>query len=477
MNVVIFGTGLYYQNRKDTFSGIHIVAFLDNSPEKQGQILDGASILPPEKINQLEYDYLCIMAGPKIYGEMESQIYFLGVPIQKVVSFQGMQRLLTVGQQPEMGGMIYTTPQGWMPENKRRVLIITHELTLSGAPVVLLYMAKVLKTKDLQPTVLSPLDGKLRQRFLDEGIPVVVDAHLNAENGFLLDWMGTFDLIVICTLTFGEFVGKISKNFPKPILWWLHEGTEVYSGWWPRAKPEFLGKNVHIYTGGARAMQVYRQYFENDAAKMLLYGIPDENPSPEFGYRRMRKDGKVVFALVAVIQPRKGQDLYLDAIKLLTEEERSHAEFWLVGPYTDVTYPEFNEKLRQDAAVFPAVQLKGEWPMEKLIAEYANIDVMVCPSRDDPMPVVLPEAMMFYKTCICSVESGTSYFIEHEKNGLVCQVDAVSIAAQMRWVLEHTEKLPEMGIESRRLFEKTFSLEAFEKNLMQAVEDCTGEPV
>ena len=181
---------------------------------------------------------------------------------------------------------------------------------------------------------------------------------------------------------------------------------------------------------------------------------------------------KMVFALVAGIQPRKGQDLLIDAIRILPEEERQKAEFWFIGPTTEAVYPEYNKQFREAVELFPQVKYMGVWPMEKMASEYPNIDVIVCPSRDDPMPVVIPEAMMFYKSCIASIGSGTAAYIDDYKNGIRCEVDAEDIADKIMWYLHNQAELPRMGEESRKLYEELFSIDAFEKNLANIIENC-----
>ena len=58
-------------------------------------------------------------------------------------------------------------------KKKRNVLLITHELTLTGAPIALHYAAKSLLENGDYPIIISPFDGSLRQTILDDGIPVM----------------------------------------------------------------------------------------------------------------------------------------------------------------------------------------------------------------------------------------------------------------------------------------------------------------
>lgn len=466
MKVIVFGTGAYYRNRKEYFDGVEIVAFIDNNTDIQNTDLDGVRILAPKDAIGLDYDYVCIMSN-QYAVEMIKLLVQLGYDIDKIIGFgtftEIVERVVTQGCMQ----IHYRNLPGDVRGDKGKVLLVAHELSLSGAPVVLSYAAEVLKKNGYQPVILSPLDGALREMIMKKGIPVVIEPSITGRNRYLYEWMTEFDLVIICTLTFGQFIGELA-DFPKPIIWWLHESEEVYSGWWPRAKPERIGENVSIYAGGHRALSTYKKYFENDNCKMLLYGVPNENSNYEAGFEK-KHDG-IVFAVVAVLQPRKGQDIFVEAVKKMKASDKENAEFWLIGPDPGI-YGDFILAIKEAVGTEPKIKMMGEWQMDKLMAEYPNIDVVVCPSRDDPMPVVLPEAMMFYKTCIVSKGAGTAAFIEDKKNGLICECDADSLAEQMTWVMNHQEALAAIGTEGRKLYDEVFSMEAFEKNLIGLVKE------
>ena len=466
MRVIVFGTGAYYRNRKEYFGGVEIIAFIDNNSNIQNTSLDGVPIYAPQDAINLDYDYVCIMSN-QYAVEMMKQLVQLGYDIDKIIGFGTFANLVKRVVSQGCMQIHYRNLPGTVRENKGKILLVTHELSLSGAPVVLFYAAEILKKNGYDAVILSPKDGGLREAIMKRGIPVVIDPAITGQNTYLYEWMSEFRLVIICTLTYGEFVGELA-DFPKPIIWWLHESEEVYSGWWPRAKPERIGENVSIYAGGHYALSTYKKYFGNDNCKMLLYGIPDENSNFEQGYEK--KHEGIVFAVVAVLQPRKGQDISIEAVKKMKDSDKENAEFWLIGPDPG-NYPEFTASLSEAVGTEPKIKMMGEWPMEKLKEEYPNIDVIVCPSRDDPMPVVLPEAMMFYKTCIVSKGAGTAVYIEDKKNGLVCECNADSLAEQMTWVVNHQESLAAIGTEGRKLYERVFSTEAFENNLLEIIQE------
>lgn len=85
MKVIIFGTGQYYTNRKKDINLNQVVAFLDNNREKQGKKCDGVTILPPDVIQSMEYDYVVIMV--KFEDEIRKQLIDLGVPYGKIIDY------------------------------------------------------------------------------------------------------------------------------------------------------------------------------------------------------------------------------------------------------------------------------------------------------------------------------------------------------------------------------------------------------
>ena len=93
MRLLIFGTGLFYLNRKKYFKEKEIVAFLDNDHLKQGNIMDGIEILPPNSITNLDYDYICVMTRAAYVEQIRKQLLDLDIPSEKVIDFYDFRAL------------------------------------------------------------------------------------------------------------------------------------------------------------------------------------------------------------------------------------------------------------------------------------------------------------------------------------------------------------------------------------------------
>lgn len=95
MKIVIFGTGLYYKNRKQSLEEkVEIIAFLDNDINKAGKILDGIEIMSPLKIKTLQYDKILLMSKATNHAEMIQQLTDLGVGKDEVINYAELKCLL-----------------------------------------------------------------------------------------------------------------------------------------------------------------------------------------------------------------------------------------------------------------------------------------------------------------------------------------------------------------------------------------------
>ena len=103
---------------------------------------------------------------------------------------------------------------------------------------------------------------------------------------------------------------------------------------------------------------------------------------------------------------------------------------------------------------------------------YQKVDVIVCPSMEDPLPVVMTEGMMFYKPCIASDATGTAEFIADGENGFVVRAgDPIDLAEKMEWFINNKKNICTMGQAARRVYEENFRMENFGARLENAIKE------
>lgn len=462
MRVLIFGTGEYYQNRKNSFKDVEIVAFLDNDINKQNFLLDGHRILSPQIGLQEKYD--CIYVMSSLYEEqMKQQLLDLGIS-EKII--YGRRELSRLQKQKKI--MIYyeNTQLDGIIGNRAgmEIALISHEMSLSGAPIVLLYAAQILKKNGYFVVVVSVKDGPLRERFISSGIPVIIDENLDGGTLKENQWLRRFDLIFVNTLVLSYLLKE--RFFSVPVIWWIHEASEWY-GYVDQKnlKNMRLDNDLSIYAAGNKALDIYIENTNNFNVNNLPFGIPDTKI--EKNINSCMKE-KLVFAIIGSIIPRKAQDVFVEAIQSFTENEREIVEFWIIG----TGKKQFSDAIMLKGKNIPQLKFLGEIDHQELVKKYAEIDILVCPSREEPTSIVSLEAMLNQKVCIVSKATGISEFIQDKKNGLICETgDAKSLAEKLKWVMDHRDKLEEIGVEARKIYDRHFSMECFEKSIMSIVNE------
>lgn len=456
MRLLIFGTGLYYQKRKDAFSGDEIIAFVDNNSNKYGTFIGDIPVISPDEIYFKEYDYICLMAKGEFVEQMRGQLEELRIPYEKIVDFFEY-KLLCEGARLE-----FYYGRKCTVKSAHKILLLTHELSYSGAPLVLFYMGRILRKRGYSVTVLSLKDGELRRDFVDEGIVVGIQEEDNRRfDPFLYDWMQQFDLVWGNTVTYYYWIGPFSRS-TTPFIWWLHESAEAYEWLGKERMPKETASNIHVYAVGSLALNMAQKYIPCVQTESLLYGIPDFKNHLDIATDK-KGGSKIVFAMIGTICSRKAQDIFLKAIELLTEEERKKSEFWIIG---SILNQEFYNKIRSYIEQISEVKILGPYNRDEIKQIYMKVDVVVCPSREDPMPVVATEAMIVGKPSIVSEMTGTAALITDKENGFIVKTeDSQSLAEKMGWIIEHKEEIGNIGFRARRLYEETFSMEVFESNV------------
>lgn len=456
--IVVFGTGSYYREYKEELKAYDIAAFLDNDTKKQGKRIDGIMVLAPSECICLEFDLVFLLS--RYDAEMREQLTRFGIPCSKIVMLADFY-----GKRVWREYKVYT---GRFCKTKKPVLIISNSLSFTGAPIVLLNAARILQDEGYFPVFLSNADGKLRETISDIGIPVIVERHLETFSFKLQDWIDRFDLIIVNTFLYHRALLNCDLA-GKKVLWWLHEGETYYSD--IRLSPcyrEAVG-NLTAVGVGPVACGAFEKVF-GIRPRPLVYGI-DEMPKMETADSR----DVITFAIIGSIIKRKGTDIFVDAVKRINPSLREKARFLIVGEYVEsekTFYDDITNKIAECQREIPAipVSILDETDHENMKDLYRRIDVVVCPSRVDPMPVVAAEAMSLGKLCIVSDKTGTSGYINNGIDGIVVDIDnAGALVCAMETVISNSDKMKRMGRESKKIYENYFSMDSFRNCLMKII--------
>lgn len=458
MKFLVFGTGEYYERFKKWIANQEIVALLDNSSEKQHTVIDNVEVLSPREGIKRDFDVIIIMSF--YIKAMKKQLMELGVPEEKIYHFYDLCKLISLKENRQQIRYYGITEQELLGNAGETIGLLSTDLALGGTAIALFHMAKALMRLGYSVVFASMMDGPLRKRIEELGIPVVIDANLQLATMRETVWLAGFRLIVCNAINYYIFLSE--RDVKIPVLWWLHDSAFFYDGVDREVMRKISGENLKVLSVGPVPEKALHQVLPEMPVEQFLYGLDDAAG----GAVRKLPHEKVCFVTIGFIEERKGQDILLQAVRLLEKEIRRRTVFYLIGGNTSL----LAARIREEAEQMPEIILTGPVDREEIDEMLRNADVMACPSREDPMPTVAAEAMSYGVPCIVSDAAGTAEYIVEEENGLLFESEnAEALAEKIRWCVEHLSSLGQMGKGARRTYERIFSMDVFEKNLMEIV--------
>ena len=349
------------------------------------------------------------------------------------------------------------------------ILLVTHDLSRTGAPMTILYMARTLRKLGLTPIVVSPKDGQLRRDFEEDGIPVMVDTSLFYESYLFTDHGPFLHLAKCCRLTVVNVSEScwIVHSLQKaniPYLWWIHEGKGIQETAKGSMFVTALSRAAEVYLASPYSEPFLKAIQPDIQTHTLFYGLEDTGLRPE-----APPSEKTRFIIIGTFDRRKAQDIVIDACFELPEELRRQMEIHMVCVVYDQA---FYDSQYTRAARLPQIFFHESMPHDEVVALIQASDILLCPSRDDPMPIVVTEGWMCSKTCIVSDCTGSASLIEDGISGFVVPAgDAAALAERMRYAVEHKDELGEMGARARKIYEEHFTMDVFEGNVEKLIKN------
>lgn len=175
---------------------------------------------------------------------------------------------------------------------------------------------------------------------------------------------------------------------------------------------------------------------------------------------------KICFTVIGYIEPRKGQDILLEAISLIPQEQRDRCMFYFVGQKTSTLAKEIERKTSNSSHIV----LTGTVDREGIHKILDYTDILVCPSREDPMPTVVAEAMAQGVVCLVSDAIGTAQYIRDGIDGFLFESEnSFELAKKMSYCIQNIDSIKSMSSSSKAIYDEVFSEDVFEKKFIELV--------
>ncbi|XVE69819.1 hypothetical protein DITRI_Ditri10aG0022400 [Diplodiscus trichospermus] len=329
------------------------------------------------------------------------------------------------------------------------VLLVSHELSLSGGPLLLMELAFLLRgvgaeivwVTNQKPSQSDDVVYSLERKMLDRGVQVFSAKGEEAVNTAL-----KADLVILNTAVAGKWLNAVLKEhvadvLPK-VLWWIHEMRGHYfkleyvehlpfvagamidshttANYWKNRTQERLGikmpKTYVVHLGNSKELM---EVAENSVAKRVLR----EHVRESLGVR----NEDLVFALINSVSRGKGQDLFLrsfhESLQLIQERKIQVPSIHAVIVGSDISaQTKFETELRKFVSE-KNIQERVHFVNKTLtVAPYlASIDVLVQNSqaRGECFGRITIEAMAFQLPVLGTAAGGTMEIVVNGTTGLL----------------------------------------------------------
>ena len=349
------------------------------------------------------------------------------------------------------------------PSKGKSILLVSHSFSHTGAPHSLLRICKVLLDLDYYCEVWSPHTGSMSKEFEKLGVPIkLVDSHELYDNEVVSE-IKKFDLAIVNTILMYDFYRKISKYIPA--IWYVREAKNI---------PDYCSKthNRSMFKALRKAEEIYcvSEYAKTYIEKYNKNVIILRNCVEDYYRKEKRTNGKKVrFVQMGSLEKRKGYDIFLDALELLTEEEKKQCEVYFAGQIlrnSEAFAKEIIERVDKTQNVSYVGEIRNT---SEKIDFISSMDVMVVSSLDESCSLTALEGAMLSKPLIVTENTGAKYMVS-EKNGIIVKTgDASSLSAALRYMITKKASLEEMGNSSRKIYEEKASMESHRADISNSV--------
>ena len=347
------------------------------------------------------------------------------------------------------------------------LLFVSHDLSLSGAPMMLLRAALWCRDQGDFVVVMAPTTGPLAREFEAAGIPLIIDPLVEAEHESFNRFAREFHCVIANTIFSAPAVRALARE-DVPVAFWLHEPTSVGEHYM-RADEKLRAalSRADVLIAPSAWTAAFYQPFNPQPVRRLRNAVPDVARKTSGGEHSNASARRIL--LLGSVEPRKGQDIFAQAIALLPREMQNAAQFQIAGRILD---PEFAAKLQGTTQDLPNFSMTGARDHEQALALLAQADVIVSASRDEAMPTVTTlEAMCLGKAIIAtSVGGAKEVMIDGENALLVRPQDPAELSAALQRVITDPALVRQLGAAARETYENNFTIDRLGREFREIID-------
>lgn len=388
--------------------------------------------------------------------------------------------------------------------SKNTILIVSHEASLTGAPILSLNLVENMIVK-YNIVVLLLSGGEIYESFLNSGAAVLkIPEFKIPESRYRESYIQLvvnklchnydFKFAIVNSIASSSVLSFLSFNFIVTVSL-IHEFVS-YTRPISIFKDAYFWATKSIFSTKLTAQNFVDSFSEFNSAVLDILpqgkcDVPkiehdfqkkwmDENEVLEL-FRANRSDGDIVLILgVGLVQYRKGVDLFIEcASRVIEDRSGANCRFIWIGngydPEFDINYSVYLEDQLKRAGLRNRVTFVNQTTAIEIA--YREADLLIISSRLDPLPNVALDAMSLGLCTLCfDKTTGISEFLK--ENGLEDQcvaryLDTADMANKIIKLASSKKLREELGEKLKKSASLNFDLENYiDKVELYAIDAC-----
>jgi glycosyltransferase involved in cell wall biosynthesis len=230
-------------------------------------------------------------------------------------------------------------------------------------------------------------------------------------------------------------------------------------------------RNADVILISERLYYDFRKYVPETRVHYCTNGIPDCSGlrAQSLRHPSQGKDKICQLLFLSHLFESKGIFILLEACKIL-QNRKLNFHCTVVGGEGDVTVQQFISEVN-GSGMKDCVSYAGKKHWEDKAEAFTNADIFVHPSYLDCLPLVLLEAMQNSLPVISTDHGAIPDAVEDGVTGfIVPQKDAEALAEKLEILIKDPDLRKRMGQAGREKYEREFTLEKFEKRMVEILE-------
>lgn len=351
----------------------------------------------------------------------------------------------------------------------KKLLFVSNEGLITGAPVFLSKLVKHLKTErpNYRTVIFFAKNGELVNQLSQEGFEVVAsEKSCTSCTVFQKIWrrlthylrfirlLVTYrpDMLYSNTIVnFGEVV--LAGLFRVPVLLHMHEGKNFAQQYRYRLRLScFFADQIIV---GSHYVNGVLNSITRKSGHVIYNGVL----SPSNFHGKKGKIGTPVkLGILGTINPNKGQLVAIEAIRILAERGME-AHLIIAGKVGDEVYFEKIVKFLNQNSLNDFVKFIGTVPNAE--AFISTLDLLLVPSFDEALPTVILEAFSAGTPVVASDVGGIPEMIENVISGFLFQAgDSEMLANCLEKIIFNNGFLENISISAFEVARNKFEVNA-----------------